>query len=82
LGPTIGRCTDQEISTLSKGVERDQQSKRTDYSKTFGQSLSLGRNYRYNKVALVSLFKKGIHLELAQKLVKIGQLRNLYSLED
>jgi len=30
----------------------------------------------YNEVALVGLFKKGIHPALAQKLVKIGQLRN------
>jgi len=30
----------------------------------------------YNKVALVGLFKKGIHLALAQKLIEIGQLRN------
>jgi len=27
-------------------------------------------------VALVGLFKKGIHLALAQKLIEIGQLRN------
>jgi len=32
---------------------------------------------RYNKVALVGLFKKGIHPALAWKLVEIGQLRNL-----
>ena len=30
----------------------------------------------YNEVALVGLFKKGIHPALAQKLVEIGQLRN------
>jgi len=31
----------------------------------------------YNEIALVGLFKKGIHPVLAQKLVEIGQLRNL-----
>ena len=30
----------------------------------------------YNKVALVGLFKKGVHPTLAQKLVEIGQMRN------
>ena len=30
----------------------------------------------YNEIALVGLFKKGIHPALAQKLIKIGQLRN------
>ena len=36
----------------------------------------------YNEVALVGLFKKGIHPALAQKLVEIGQLRNSDSLDD
>jgi len=36
----------------------------------------------YNKVTLVGLFKKGIHLALAQKLVEIGQLRNSDSLDE
>jgi len=36
----------------------------------------------YNEVALVGLFKKGIHPALARKLVKIGQLRNLDSLDE
>jgi len=36
----------------------------------------------YNKIALVDLFKKGIHLALVRKLVGIGQLRNSDSLED
>jgi len=31
---------------------------------------------RYNEIALVGLFKKGVHLALAQKLVEIGQIRN------
>jgi len=31
----------------------------------------------WHDIALVGLFKKGIHLALAQKLVEIGQLRNL-----
>ena len=35
-----------------------------------------------NEVALVGLFKKGIHLALAQKLVKIGQMRNLDLLDE
>jgi len=30
----------------------------------------------YNEMALVGLFKKGIHSALAWKLVEIGQLRN------
>jgi len=30
----------------------------------------------YNKVALVRLFKRGIHPNLAQKLVEIGQMKN------
>jgi len=30
----------------------------------------------YNEVALVGLFKKGVYLALARKLVKIGQMRN------
>jgi len=30
----------------------------------------------------VGLFKKGIHLALAQKLVEIGQMRNLDSLDE
>jgi len=30
----------------------------------------------YNEVALVGLFKKGVHPALAQKLVEIGQIRN------
>jgi len=33
-------------------------------------------------VALVGLFKKGIHPALAQKLVKIGQLRNSDPLDE
>jgi len=37
---------------------------------------------RYNEVALVGLFKKGIHPALAQKLVEIGQLRNSDSLDE
>jgi len=36
----------------------------------------------YNEVALVGLFKKGIHPALAQKLVKIGQLRNSDPLDE
>jgi len=36
----------------------------------------------YNEVALVGLFKKGIHLALARKLVEIGQLRNSDSLDE
>ena len=36
----------------------------------------------YNEVALVGLFKKGIHLALAQKLVEIGQLRNSDPLDE
>jgi len=35
----------------------------------------------YNEIALVDLFKKEIHLALAQKLVKIGQMRNSDSLD-
>jgi len=35
----------------------------------------------YNEVALVGLFKKGVHPALAQKLVEIGQMRNLDSLD-
>ena len=34
----------------------------------------------YNQVALVGLFKKGVHLALAQKLVEISQMRNSDSL--
>jgi len=37
---------------------------------------------RTNKVALVSLFKKEIHLILVWKLIKIGQLKNLDSLDN
>jgi len=37
---------------------------------------------RYNKVALVGLFKKGVHPALARKLVEIGQMRNLDSLDE
>ena len=36
----------------------------------------------YNEIILVGLFKKGIHLALAQKLVKISQLRNQDSLNE
>jgi len=36
----------------------------------------------YNKVALVGLFKKGVHPALAQKLVEIGQMRNSNSLDE
>jgi len=36
----------------------------------------------YNEVALVGLFKKGIHPALARKLVEIGQLRNSDSLDE
>ena len=35
----------------------------------------------YNEMALVGLFKKGIHPALVQKLVEIGQLRNLDPLD-
>jgi len=35
----------------------------------------------YNKVVLVSLFKKGVYPALVQKLVKIGQMRNSDSLD-
>jgi len=35
----------------------------------------------YNEVTLVGLFKKGVYLALAQKLVEIGQMRNLDSLD-
>jgi len=37
---------------------------------------------RYNEVTLVGLFKKGVHLALAQKLVEIGQMRNSNSLNE
>jgi len=37
---------------------------------------------RYNEVALVGLFKKGVHPALTQKLVEIGQMRNLDSLDE
>jgi len=36
----------------------------------------------YNEVALVGLFKKGIHPALARKLVEIGQMRNSNSLDE
>ena len=36
----------------------------------------------YNEVALVGLFKKGVHPALAQKLVEIGQMRNSDSLDE
>ena len=36
----------------------------------------------YNEVTLVGLFKKGVHPALAQKLVEIGQMRNLDSLDE
>ena len=36
----------------------------------------------YNEIALIGLFKKGIHLALVGKLVKIGQLRNLDLLDE
>jgi len=36
----------------------------------------------YNEIALVGLFKKGIHLALAWKLVEIGQMRNSDSLDE
>jgi len=36
----------------------------------------------YNEIALVGLFKKEIHPALAWKLVKIGQMRNLDSLDE
>ena len=36
----------------------------------------------YNKIVLVGLFKKGVYLVLAWKLVEIGQLRNLDSLDE
>jgi len=35
----------------------------------------------YNEVALVGLFKKGVYLALARKLVEIGQMRNSDSLD-
>jgi len=35
----------------------------------------------YNKVALIGIFKKGLHPGLAQKLVELGQLKNSNSLE-
>jgi len=35
----------------------------------------------YNEVALVGLFKKGVHPVLARKLVEISQMRNLDSLD-
>jgi len=35
----------------------------------------------YNEVALVGLFKKGVHPALARKLVEIGQIRNSDSLD-
>ena len=37
---------------------------------------------RYNKVVLVGLFKKGVYLALAWKLVEIGQMRNSDSLNE
>jgi len=36
----------------------------------------------YNEIALIGLFKKGIHLALVGKLVKISQLRNLDLLDE
>jgi len=36
----------------------------------------------YNEVVLVGLFKKGVHLALAQKLVEISQMRNSDSLDE
>jgi len=36
----------------------------------------------YNEVALVGLFKKGVYLALAWKLIEIGQMRNLDSLDE
>jgi len=36
----------------------------------------------YNEVALVDLFKKGVHPALARKLVEIGQMRNSDSLDE
>jgi len=36
----------------------------------------------YNEIALVRLFKKGIYLALAQKLVEISQSRNSDSLDN
>jgi len=36
----------------------------------------------YNEIASVGLFKKGVHLALAWKLIEIGQIRNSDSLDE